>query len=91
MACSDDLANLGWERLGSVGGREPCRSDGVLVEESEESVDAYCCAEDTARYVGGVCGDTGLGVEPAWGVSRLRGLSYSGVWYQPLTASMSTP
>jgi hypothetical protein len=64
MAGSDDLADLFGERLGGVGGGEPRCFDVVFVPELEEAIDADCCAEDTARNVGGISWCAGFGVQP---------------------------
>jgi hypothetical protein len=50
----DDLADLLREGFCGVGWCEPCCFDVVLVKELEEPIDSNGCAEDAARYVGGI-------------------------------------
>jgi len=64
MALVHNFADLLGKRLSRVGWCKPGRFDVVFIPELEQAIDAYCCAENTARYVGRICWRTIFGVQP---------------------------
>ena len=64
MSFLNDLAYLFWKRICSMRWCKPYRLDIVLVEELQETINAYCRAKHTPRYVSGIRGSTSLRVQP---------------------------